>query len=207
MSLANDSFQAAPAATGPLIATQLAGGKEIQVVTLAGPDGHLQDSFPTYYYWSGLVAGAASRKHLEIYNATSSGVKLIVRKFFIQSDMQTNTHVAQRWDFDRSSAVGTGGTVITPVFADNTNPAVPAQVTCRAGPTAGATKSGGSIFSFGVNGEETLPAAALSGMINWVPEGPNIQEVTLREGQGCYAMQVTSSTVTIWGVLFVVNII
>jgi hypothetical protein len=206
MTLAGDSILVTPG-TGATVATHSAGGKEHQVVMIAGPDGHLQDSFPTYYYWSGFVAGAANRKHLEIFNATGSGVKIIVRKIFIQSNMATAVHVAQQWDLDRSSAVGTGGTTITANKADSTNTNVPANVTARAGPTGGATKSGGTLFSIGLNAEETLPAAAMLGMINWVPEGPNIQEITLREGEGLYAMQVTSSATTLWGVLFVVNII
>jgi len=173
---------------------------------IAGPDGHLQDSFPTYYYWSGFVAGATNRLHLELFNASGSGVKIIVRKIFIQSNMATAVHVAQQWDIDRSSAVGTGGTTITPQEADTDNVTPPAQVTARAGPTGGATKVA-TLFSIGLNAEETLPAAAMLGMINWVPEGPNIQEIVLHEGEGVYAKQITNSTTTTWGVLFVVNII
>jgi hypothetical protein len=63
------------------------------------------------------------------------------------------------------------------------------------------------LYGIGLNGEETLPAAAIMGMINWVSEGPNIQEPTLREGEGLYVQQITSSAVTVWGVHFVVNIL
>jgi hypothetical protein len=205
VTLANDSVLVTPG-SGATIATHLANSKEYQVVMVAGPDGHLQDSFPTYYYWSGFVAGAQNRLALELFNATSSGVKVIVRKIFIQSNMATAVHVAQQWDIDRSSAVGTGGTTITAGEADTDNTTPPAQVTARAGPTGGATKVA-TLFSIGLNAEETLPAAAMLGMINWVPEGPNIQEITLHEGEGVYAKQITSSTTTTWGVLFVVNII
>lgn len=207
MTLANDSVIVEPAGTGATVATHLAGGKEHEVVMIAGPDGHLQDSFPTFYYWSTFIAGAQNRKTIDVFNATGSGVKVIVRKMFIQSDMATAVHVAQRWDIDRSSTIGTGGTLLTATKADSTNANPPAGVTSRAGPTGGATKSGGTLFSIGLNAEETLPAAAIQGMINWIPEGPNIQELILRENEGFYAIQVTNSATTVWGVLLVVNII
>lgn len=204
MSLSNDSIMVTPG-TGATVATHVVGGKEHQVVMIANPSGHLQDTLPTYYFWSGFVAGAQNRKALELFNASGSGVTVRVRKVFIQSNMAAATHVGQQWNFDRSSAVGTGGTTITGRAADSQNSAIPAQVTCRAGPTGGATQAF-TVFSVGVDGEETRPSAGLLGMINWVPEGPNIQEIVLHEGEGLYVQQITNSTTTTWGVLFVVSI-
>lgn len=204
MSLANDSILVTPG-SGATVATHTVGGKEHQVVMVAGPTGHIHDTLPTYYFWSGFVAGAQNRKHLEIFNATGSGVIVKVRKVFIQSNMVAGTHVGQQWDFDTTSAVGTGGTTITGRKADSANSNISASVTCRAGPTGGATKVA-TLWSVGLDGEETRPASGLLGMINWVPEGPNVQEIVLNENEGFYVIQITSSTATTWGVLFVVSI-
>lgn len=204
MALPNDSILVTPG-SGATVATHLVGSKEYQVVMVASPTGHLQDTLPTWYFWSGFVAGAANRKHLELFNAAGSGKIVRVRKIFIQSNMAAAVHVPQQWNCDRSSAVGTGGTAITGRPADSANTALPAQVTCRAGPTGGATQTY-TLFSLGVNGEETLAGHAILPMINWVPEGPNIQEITLNEGQGCYVQQITNSITTTWGVLFVASV-
>lgn len=204
MTLANDSILVTPG-SGATVATHTVSSKEHQVVMIAGPTGHLYDTLPTYYFWSGFVAGAANRKHLEIFNATGSGVIVKIRKIYIQSNMVAGTHVGQQWDFDKSSAVGTGGTAITGRAADSTNAAISASVTCRAGPTGGATKNF-TLWSAGLDAEETRPAAGLLGMINWVPEGQNVQEIVLNENEGFYVIQITNSTATTWGVLFVVSI-
>lgn len=204
MTQANDSVLVTPG-SGATIATHTMGGKEHQVVMIAGPSGHLWDSLPTYYFWSGFVAGATNRKHLEIFNATGSGVTVKIRKVFIQSNMATAVHIAQQWDFDKTSSVGTGGTTITGRPAATANAAIPANVTCRAGPTGGAVKAH-TLWSIGINAEETLPGSAIMGMINWVPEAQNLQEIELAENEGFNVIQITNSTTTTWGVLFVASI-
>ena len=62
------------------------------------------------------------------------------------------------------------------------------------------------LFIQQVDPEETRPGAALMGGINWIPEGPNIQEITLREDEGMRVQQITSSTVGVWGWLLVVTV-
>jgi hypothetical protein len=193
------------AVSGDAVATHAAGGKEHQVVMVAGPDGHLQDTLPTYYFWSGFAAGAANQKVLSIFNAVGSAVKVKLKKIFIQSNMAAATHVGQVFEFRRSTSVGTGGTGITGEKADSTNANIPAAVTAMARPTGGAA-AGALLWAAGLDGEETRPAAGLLGMINWVPEGPNIQEPVLNAGEGFYVQQITSSITTLWGALFVVSI-
>lgn len=204
MTLPNDSILVTPG-SGATVATHLVGGKEHQVVMVANASGHLQDTLPTYYWWSGWNVGAANKIHLEVFNAAGSGKTVKIRKLFIQCNLAAITGVGHVFDVDLTSAVGTGGTPITGRPADPLNDAIPAQITARHAPSGGATKDF-TFFSAGLDPEETRPGSALAGMINWIPEGPNIQEIAVREGDGLRVIQITNNTAATWGVLAVGSI-
>lgn len=191
--------------SGGVIATHSVDGKEYQVVMLAGPSGHLNDTQETHYSWTTFAAGAANQRLQDLFNASGSGVLIKVRKLFIQCDMSAITGVGHRFDVIRTSAVGTGGTAITFQKADTANANLPAGVTARARATGGATE-GGTMFSIGVDPEETRPGAALMGMVNWLPEGECLQEIVLREGEGVLVKQITSNTAALWGCLIVFTV-
>lgn len=142
-------------------------------------------ALPTFSWWTGFTAAAAAaRIDVDLFNAAGSGVILRVRKLFIYTNLAAVTGAASVFDVDRTSAVGTGGTAITANTADTNDAALPAQVTCRAIPTAGATKVGGSITQWGAQSEETLAPAAMDRFMNVLAEGPEVKELALREGQG-----------------------
>ena len=201
MALAGDSIEVTPG-TGATVATHTVSGKEHQVVMIANANGHLADTLPTYYWYRTNTAGAQNQRTLDIFNASGSGVIVRIRKMFIQHDMSAVTGVGHKFDIIRTTAVGTGGTTITAGKADTANAALPAQVTARFNATGGATE-GGVLFSASVDPEETRPSAGIMGMINWIPEGPNIQEIVLREGEGLLLKQITNSTVGVWAVTLV----
>lgn len=182
------------------------GGKFYPVVVLAGPNGHLHDTQPTYYFYTGLAAGAANQRLIDLFNASGSGKLVKVKKLFMQCNQAAITGVGLQYDVIRTSAVGTGGTGLTGRAADTTNPAIPAQVTARARATGGATESH-ILFPLGVDPEETRPGAGLMGMINWMPEGMNLQELVLREGEGILVKQITSNTAGIMGCIIVATIV
>ena len=206
MAQANDSILVTPG-TGATVATHNPGdGKEYQVVMLAHSTGHIQDTLPTYYYWRTYEAGAQNEIILDLFNASGSGKVVLVKKIFVQHNMAAITGVGHIFDVDTTSAVGTGGTVITGRPADSANAAIPAQITCRTAPSGGATKNF-TLFGISNDPEETRPGAALMGMVNWIPEGNNIQEPVLREGEGLRVIQITASTVGVWGCLFVVSLV
>ena len=206
MSQANDSILVTPGA-GATVATHNPGdGKEYQVVMVAHSTGHIQDTLPTYYFWSTYEAGAQNEITMDLFNASGSGKIALVKKIYLQHNMAAITGVGHLFDVDKTSAVGTGGTVITGRSVDSANAAIPAQITCRHSATGGATKNF-TLFGIAVDPEETRPGAALMGMINWIPEGMNIQEPVLREGEGLRVIQITNSTVGVWGCLFVVSLI
>ena len=204
MSLANDSILVTPG-TGATVATHLAGAKEHQVVMIADATGHILDTLPTYYYWSTYDAGSQNEILIDIFNAAGSGKIIRVRKLFVQHNMAAITGVGHIFDVDRTSAAGTGGTAITGQLADTANSAIPAQITCRHAASGGATKTA-TLFGIAVDPEETRPGAALMGMINWMPEARNIQELVLREGEGMRVIQITANTAGVWGCLLVVTL-
>lgn len=205
MALAPDSITVTDQASGVEHATKIVSAKHYPVVMLAHSSGNLHDTLPTYYYWRTFTAGAQNQVTIDIFNATGSGVVLKVKKIFLHHNQATVTGVAHVFDVITTTAVGTGGTTITGRPCNSGNAAIPAQVTCRFSATGGAT-SGHTKFSIGTNPEETLPAASIHPMINWLPEGLAIQEIELLENEGLKIVQVTNSTVGVWGCLLVVTL-
>ena len=64
------------------------------------------------------------------------------------------TGVATNWTFQRTSAVGTGGSAQTAWLADTTQTALDADITCRSKPTGGATV-GTQLEAYTIHSEET----------------------------------------------------
>jgi hypothetical protein len=203
MSLAGDSIPVTPG-LGEEIAVHTAGGKQHQVMMLAHSSGHIKGTIPTYYYWSTFDAGAANEVLIDLFNATGSGIVIKIRKLFVHHNQSVVTGVPFLYDVIKTSAVGTGGTVITGRPVDSANAAIPAQVTCRHAATGGATTNF-TLFGFAVDTEETRPGTSIAAMINWMPEGEDVQEVVLREGEGLKVVQTTASTVGVMACLLVVT--
>jgi hypothetical protein len=195
MTLPNGTFALPPSGT---TAKHTIGGIDYQVVLLAGPSGHIRDTLETYHLWSGFAAGAANKIYLDLFNATGSGKIVKLRKLFMSTNGAAITGVGLQFDVDKTTAVGTGGTVLTPRPADSLNGALPAQITARHAPTGGATKDF-TWFSMGLDPEETRPAMGIMPMINWLPEHEAIQDIVLREGQGIRVIQITSNTAATMG--------
>ncbi len=205
MTQPNDSILVTPG-TGATVATHLVDGKEYQVVLIAHPDsGHLRGTIPTYTYWRPFAAGAQNQRTLDIFNAAGSGVVVKLRKLFVHHNGAAVTGVAHLFDFIRTSAVGTGGTVITGREQGNTGIAIPAGVTCRLSATGGATET---FVRFGISldTEETRPGTQMAALFNLLAEGDDIADIVLAEGEGFLVKQITSSTVGVWGTLLVVTI-
>ncbi len=197
---ANDSILVTPG-SGATVATHLANGKEYQVVMVADDSGHLQQTLPTYSFCIKAQAGAANKDHFDIFNAAGSGVILELRGLWVTPSLivgVTGT-VCPDFDFYRTSAIGTGGTALTVGAA--TFPAItkldtgdgaslPAQVTIRAAPTAGATALT-AIMPIYVPQEETWAGTNLLQFQNAMPNTVMAQRYTIREGQGFKLRQVT----------------
>lgn len=169
-----------------------------QYVILAG--------FPTYYYLSASSAAVGPVIHLDLFNAVGSGVILKVRKLFLQVTYVAQVGTAATFTIDRTSAVGTGGTIITGQKADSTDANLPASVTARSIPTGGAT----SAFTWAgldLTGEETDVGSRAAWGINCLAEGNETKDITLNEGEGIKVTKTVGAVTTSgsWRVLAVVT--
>lgn len=197
MAQANDSITVTPG-SGATVATHLAAGKEHQVVLLADSAGHLQGTLPTWVVSTTLSANvnAARTTHVDLYNATGSGVVLVVHGIFIVPSLTAVTGVGLTWEVIRTSSVGTGGTTLTPRPMDTANAALPTQVTARSKPTGGATTNYALLYP-NTSSEETIPYASLASTLNHlgVIGDDWLQELVIREGEGIKIDQTTASNV------------
>lgn len=203
MTQPNDSV-AVTEGTGPTIATHAVGANDFQVVMLAHASGHIRGTIPTYTYWRPHAAGAQNQRTLDIFNAAGSGVLVKLRKLFLHHNGAVVTGVPHLFDVIHTTAVGTGGTVITGRKQRTSDPDIPAEVTARLSATGGATESFVR-FGIAVDTEETRPGTMFAPAINWLPEGDDIGDITLAEGEGLLLKQITASTVGVWGTLLVVT--
>ncbi len=154
----------------------------------------------TYSYIVPSTAVGASKLYLDLFNATGSGkvIRVLSVRPIIDTDIAVVGAVGIRLLLFRTSAVGTGGTVhayksatldvaggtITP--QDTNNAALPAQITARHLPTAGAT-SAEWLRGMYAMGEEasTSMAYMMQGQFNMLDlDSDDAQMLTLRENQG-----------------------
>lgn len=156
-----------------------------------------QGAAPTYYALADAVTFAANKHHIAIFNGAGSGRIIKVRKIFpCDLALAAITGVAVRFDFKRTTAQS-AGTAITVQKADTQNEAVPAQVLVATGATI---TEGGLLWPYTCSNDEVgltqaFPSSQLMQALNSIPDGPEIQELTLREGEGVTAKQITSTAV------------
>ena len=207
----------ATAVGGDLIATFAETSKEHQVIMQAAVDGHIYGSKPLYAY---IIAeqvhvAAASTIHWDLFNADAA---LIVRVLSIRqrpSIITAVTGVAFAWTFQRTTAVGSGGSAQTAVLMDTSQTSLDADITCRSKPTSGATAST-QLRSYSLHGEETNAgtiAIASQGGLELVPGTLVLpgyygeRGIVLRQNQGLSVTQTTNSAAgnTGWDILFTVE--
>lgn len=165
-----------------------------------------QGALPTYYALADNVAFAANKSMISLYNAAGSGKLVVLKKLYlINVQLAAVTGVAVRQDFRRFSAVHSAGTIVTPTSNDSANPAIPAAITVRTGATV---TQGGLLFPLVFSNDEVgatqaFPSVQLQAGINWLPEGSEVQEVRLREGEGVNVQNITSTVVGSFAYMFV----
>jgi hypothetical protein len=215
LGLANDSVLVTPG-SGATIATQLAGGKEHQVIMLADETGQIIGSRDTYFINIApqVNVAAANTVHWDLFNADAA-LLVRVRSIRQTQDMSTAvTGVPLNFKLARTTAVGTGGVTQTPWLPDLSQTALDADITCRSKPTGGATEgvvlnnfwvsseetNTGSAFAFAMGGLELVPV-----MLAQMPA--NEHGILLRQNQGLRCVQITSSNVgnTWWTIAFTVE--
>jgi len=166
-----------------------------------------QDADPTYYIWVTPMALAQNKLFLSFLNNSGSGQVLKLRKlFFINAALAAVTGVGVQFDIKRISAI-TGGTGVTPNPADTGDGSL-TNITCVH--TATSATEGIILYSWYTNNDEIgltggFPQATIQSLISTQPEGNEIKELNLLEGEGFCVKQITNSTVGTFGVLAVIT--
>lgn len=156
-----------------------------------------QGALPTFYVLADAVAPAQNKQVLSAFNDTGSGVVLELRKLFmINNQLAAVTGVAIRMEVKRATG-HSGGTSITAQTADSANSSLPAQVTFR---TAGSVTESSLLFPITLTNDEVgvtqaFPSTQMMAGFNWAIEGPEVQGLRLREGEGLTIKQITNSAV------------
>ena len=164
-------------------------------------------SLPTYYVLADAVAFAANKHHLAIFNQLGSGKVIHVRKLFhINLSLSAVTGVAVRFDVKKATAVS-AGTTITPQSADSDNPAL-AGMTFS---TSATVTEGALLYPVTTQNDELTAANTavsnyLMQALNLQPEGPEVQELRLRPGEGVTVKQITSTTVGSFAWLAIITV-
>lgn len=169
-----------------------------------------QAALPTYYALADAVTFAQNKHVISICNESGSGKVVAVKKLFmINTQLASVTGVAVRADLKKITA-HSGGSSITPQSCDSTNAAVPAQITVRS--AASSVTEGAIMFPLTFTNDEAgatqaFPSTQLMAGLNWVPEGVEIQEMRLREGEGITIKIITNSTVGqfAWLIVFTID--
>lgn len=206
MTLPGSSILITPG-SGETVATHTVSSKKYQVMMQADVDGHIQGSAASYLlYQSPRVTTAAATDFLDLFNGVGSGKIIRLRGIWPVIDITAASAIVPSWDFSvsRTSAVGTGGTAHTFEGASppttglinisrlqTADATLPALITARALPTAGATLSH-FLFNIPLVSEETNPAPYLVQGINWLPQLPFNPPFELQEGQGMKIRQLTA---------------
>lgn len=198
---------AASAVSGDAITTAVISGLtgETQVVVQVDESGHILGSKDTYSYIVPSAAVGASKLYLDLFNATGSGkvIRVTSVRPIIDTDVAVVGAVGIRLLLFRTSTVGTGGTAAAYKSAtldvaggtispqDTAAPALPAQITARHLPTAGATIAEWLRGMYAM-GEEasTSMAYMMQGQLNMLDLDSDAAELlTLREGEGILVKQ------------------
>lgn len=153
---------------------------------------------------------ANSKQHFSLFNGSGSGVVVRVQKLYIKNMVETAVAGGtRRLDVKKITACSSG-TDITPVKLDTANDDLPAQVLVK---TTATVTEGAIIFPLIFSDKEMLltqnsMSQQIFSGINWIPEGYELQEYTLREGEGLTIKQITNSTAgtVSWIVVFSVEV-
>ena len=201
------------AVSGDAVGTHTMDAKEYQAIVRVGADGHIIDSKDVY----GLIVpnqvhvASANNPAWDLWNGDAA--KLVrVLSIKHQPDIVTAvTGVAISWLLERTTAIGTGGTALTPWLPDLSQTAHDTDITARSKPSGGAT-AGTDLFPYQLHSEETNTGTmqiAAQGGLELVPEALrlNRQGILLRPSQGIRVTQVTSSSVgsSGWVIVFSVE--
>jgi len=143
---------------------------------------------------------AAATDFADLFVASTAGILVRVTGVFVCPALTAVSGIGLAWGLIRTTAVGTGGSALTPVAYDLGNGALPAGLTARSKPTGGATAGVRLLTHLGSS--EELNAFTQSG-VNLVkhPQG-----IIVRPGAGLKVAQETNSNVGTTNVVIVFEV-
>jgi hypothetical protein len=203
------------AATGGTFATHTKNGAEEQAFVQCDDSGHIIGSKLIYAALipSQVHVAVANTVHWDFFNADAAAIVRVVSILHIPNITTAVTGVVFDWLLERTTAVGTGGSAITPWQADLSDTALDADITCRSKPTGGAT-AGIDLRNFSISSEETNAATiqiASQGGLELVHPAMwpvnHGKGIVLRQNQGLRMVQITNSAAgnTGWLITFTVE--
>lgn len=166
------------------------------------PINDLTPKEPSYIVCISNVAGAASKRHWDIFNAATSAYLVKVRLIAITPVLTGTVTGTVSPDFDlyRTSSIGTGGTALgfeansppTITRLDTNDITLPSDITIRSASTGGAASAGFLQRNF-ITQEESQAGSQLAQYQNLLlTEGlATARRLTLRPGQGLMSFQNT----------------
>lgn len=164
----------------------------------------------TYIVVAEDCAFANSKQHISIFNGVDSGKLVRIKKLFMvnASDGTLISGAMIRMNV-RLITTCTGGVDLEYRKHDALNDDVPSQILLKTNATV---TEDALLFPLTICNDEALITGAdmstqLRAGINWQPDGAEIQDVVLREGQGYTVRQVTNAAVGAyhWIVVFSVE--
>lgn len=176
---------------------------EVQAFAQVDKSGHILGSKPTYGLLipSQVHVNSANTVHWDLFNADASAVIRVMSILQIPNITTAVTGIVFDWLLERTTAVGTGGSTLTPFEWATGNTDLDADVTARSKPTGGATQST-DIRNYSLSSEETNAATiqiASQGGLELIPPviGPMAAGggcgLELGPTQGVRCVQVTAS--------------
>jgi hypothetical protein len=197
--LPNDSVTVTPG-SGATVATHSVSSKEYQVFMEADSNGHLIGSRPGFLAWYTAATNASGRSVADLFNADAS-LLVKVRGIWIVPTLTAITGAQISFDVNKTSAVGTGGTAVTPRKLDSADAALDTDITARWGATGGNTLDHLYFTVYAFN-EETNASIGLLAYQNQLPTmGDRVVEIVLRQNQGIQIKQSNATAVGLTGAL------
>lgn len=187
--------------SGADLASKSVSSKDLLIGIQADADGHMAHTSDVFYVATGNTAHvAAARTTLfDLFNADAS-LKVDILGVYIIPAQTAVAGIGQTYEIIRTSAVGTGGTTLTPGKIDSAQSALDSDITARTKPTGGATTDATNPLTIYCNGssEETTPYAGMASRLNHVASlSENIlgKPIRLNQNEGIKVDQTTSSSV------------
>lgn len=148
-------------------------------------------------FQSGFQALAQNKYFFDLFNAVGSARTVVVNFVAFQKNFAAVVGVPFQMNLLRTTAAGTGGTVLTLVPMNSIAGSIPAEITVRHGATGGVVE-GSIITSRFFHSEETNLAAQIQEGAGFMwPQAyfwRTMPIVVLNEGEGIAFKQITATT-------------